>query len=188
MILFIDLFDIPAAQTSTQELSAGTFTALATGLFVGHPPVTRGMAPCCYLWNALSPKILVSKILLPTACIYCVHTHVSHYGQKSIDWYMLLYHTATLQLKMSSAKNHQDQNCRCIFLCFCYLVLSLFFSCCLNWEENCAPLLDCACLSVWENCAPLLDAGILVAGGTPWFRNNLARAWRSWSICPLGYL
>ena len=39
-------FDIPAAHTSTQELSAGTFTALATGLFVGHPPVTRGMAPC----------------------------------------------------------------------------------------------------------------------------------------------
>ena len=30
----------------TQELPAGTFAALIIGLFVGHPPMMRGMAPC----------------------------------------------------------------------------------------------------------------------------------------------
>ena len=47
-LLMICLLDNPAVHSSTQELSAGTFTAPVTGLFVGHPPVTRGMAPCCY--------------------------------------------------------------------------------------------------------------------------------------------
>ncbi len=45
-LLMICLLDNPAVHSSTQELSAGTFTAPVTGLFVGHPPVTRGMAPC----------------------------------------------------------------------------------------------------------------------------------------------
>ena len=38
------LLDIPAAYSDTQELSAGTFSALVTGLFVGQSPVTRGLA------------------------------------------------------------------------------------------------------------------------------------------------
>ena len=37
--------DIPAVHSDTQELPAGTFTAPITGLFVGHPPVIRRMAP-----------------------------------------------------------------------------------------------------------------------------------------------
>ena len=34
---------------NVQLTLAGTFSALVIGLFVGHPPMTRGMAPCLTL-------------------------------------------------------------------------------------------------------------------------------------------
>ena len=40
--------DIPAVHSDTQELPAGTFTALITGLFVGHPPGIRRVAPALH--------------------------------------------------------------------------------------------------------------------------------------------
>ena len=76
----IDLLDNPAVHSSTQELSAGTFTAPVTGLFGGP------LLFSCYWFSLMSPK---------TACIYCGHTHVSHYVQKSLDWWLPFYFYAS---------------------------------------------------------------------------------------------
>ena len=63
----IDLLDNPAVHSSTQELSAGTFTAPVAGLFSDKSD--GPLLLFCYLFSLMSHK---------TACIYCGHTHTTH--------------------------------------------------------------------------------------------------------------
>ena len=79
----IDLLDNPAVHSSTQELSAGTFTAPVTGLFVGHPPVTRGMAPC---YSSVTDSVWCHLKQL----VYTVATHtqlVKRISGMAMVWY-----------------------------------------------------------------------------------------------------